>query len=57
MKEFLVTTIDRVRTTYVVKAENEADARAKIEHLEESYPIDTQEFYDLESIEEVVENV
>ena len=55
-KEYLVTTIDRVRTIYVVPADSEEDARRKIEHPEQSYQIEQQEFYDLDSIEEVVEN-
>lgn len=57
MKEYLVTTIDKVRTTYVVPANSEEEARAKIEHPEESYHVESEEFYDLDSIEEVVENV
>lgn len=55
-KEYLVTTIDRIRTVYVVPAESETEARAKIENFEESYHISSQEFYDLERIEEVVPN-
>lgn len=52
-KEYLVTTIDKVRTTYIVPAESEEEARRKIEHPEESYKIDTEEFYELDRIEEV----
>ena len=56
-KEYLVTTIDKVRTTYIVPADSEEEARKKIEHPEESYAIDREEFYELDSIEEVEENV
>ena len=56
MKEFLVTTIDQVRTTYVVPAENEEEARRKIENPEEGYMITDEEFVDLDHIEEVKEN-
>lgn len=55
-KEYLVVTIDRVRTTYVVPADSEEEARQKIEHPEESYRIEQQEFHDLDRIESVEEN-
>lgn len=57
MKEYLVTTIDRVRTIYVVPANSEEEAREKIEHQDQSYQIDQEEFYDRESIESVEENI
>lgn len=56
-KEYLVTTIDKVRTIYVVPAESEEEARQKIEHPDQSYDISHQEFYDLDQIVEVEENV
>lgn len=58
-KEYLVTTIDRVRTTYIVPADSEEEARAKMENREPSdgITIEREEYYDLESIEEVEENI
>lgn len=56
-KEYLVVTIDKVRTTYIVPADSEEEARAKIEHPEESYHVESEEFYDLDSIESVEENI
>ena len=44
-KEFLVTTIDRVRTTYVVLADNEDEAR----EMKDAEMID-EEFYEREDI-------
>lgn len=57
-KEYLVTTIDRVRTTYIVPADSEEEARKKTEGREPSDGVvmDTEEYYDLESIESVEEN-
>lgn len=55
-KEYLVTTIDRIRTTYLVPANSEEEARTKIEEPEESYTVIQEEFYELDRIEEIEEN-
>lgn len=56
MKEYLVTTIDKVRTTYLVPAKSEEEARKNVEEPERSYTVIQEEFYDLDSIEEIKEN-
>lgn len=58
-KEYLVTTIDKVRTVYVVPADSEEEARAKMEHREpnDGISLSSEEYYDLDSIVEVEENV
>lgn len=57
-KEYIVTTIDKVRTTYIVSANDEDEARKIIEGgMGESYEMDTQEFYDLDKVESVEENL
>lgn len=59
IKSYLVTTIDKVLTVYVVPAKSEEEARQKIEGREPSdgVEIDTQEYYDLDRIESVEENI
>lgn len=57
-KEYLVTAIERILTTYIVPADSEEEARAKIENREpnDGVVMSQEEYYDLDSIEDVEEN-
>lgn len=58
-KEYLVVVMERIRTTYVVPARNEEEARAKIEEREPNDGIEMiqEEYYDQDYVESVEENI
>ena len=58
-KEYLVVVMERIRTTYVVPAKNEEEARAKIENREPNDGIEMiqEEYYDQDYVESVEENI
>lgn len=58
MKTYIVTTIDKVRSSYTVEAESEEEARRIIEFGGKDYQHNgDDEFVDLDSIESVEENL
>ena len=58
-KEYIVVVMERIRTTYIVPAKNEEEARAKIEEREPNDGIEMiqEEYYDQDYVESVEENV
>lgn len=58
-KEYLVVVMERIRTTYVVPAKNEEEARAKIEEREpnDGIVMIQEEYYDQDYVESVEENI
>lgn len=58
-KEYLVVVMERIRTTYVVPARNEEEARAKIEEREpnDGIVMIQEEYYDQDYVESVEENI
>lgn len=58
-KEYLVTAIEKILTTYTVPADSEEEAREKIANREpnDGIVMSQEEYYDLDYITEVVENV
>lgn len=56
-KQYEVIVVEKLRVGYLVDADSELDARRKIEHPEEDYPKSFEEYYDLDSIESVEEDI
>lgn len=57
MKDFLITVIETQRRIYRVPAIDEAEARNKIENIDQTYQLISDEYNDLESIGSIEEDV
>lgn len=56
-KQYEVIVKEIIRTGYLVMAESEQEAKQLIEHPERSYPETFSEYWDLQEIESVEEQV
>lgn len=56
-RQYEVVVIESFRTGYLVTADSEEEAREKIEQPEQSYKQTFSEYYDLDRIESITEDV